>query len=100
VRSCAIVGLDAEPIEVIALVNEARNAFRGAGGDNRAGSTHATGGAAIMNGMDDRIGTLKAGKEGDVIVVDGNPLEDLGDLERVQMTFVRGCCLYSRSEVA
>ncbi|MXY13544.1 MAG: response regulator [Chloroflexi bacterium] len=28
------LSVDAEPIEVIALVNEARNAFRGAGGDN------------------------------------------------------------------
>ena len=64
--------------------------------DNHAAIMSATREAAIMNGLADRIGTLEEGKEGDVIVVDGNPLEDLHDLEQVRMTFVRGCCLYSR----
>ena len=67
--------------------------------DNHAAIMSATREAAIMNGMDDRIGTVEAGKEGDVIVVDGNPLEDLSDLERVRMTFVRGSLLYSRPEL-
>ncbi|MCY4400693.1 MAG: amidohydrolase family protein [Gemmatimonadetes bacterium] len=64
--------------------------------DSHAAIMSATREAAVMNRMDDRIGTLEAGKEGDVIVVDGNPLNDLRDLERVRMTFVRGCCLYAR----
>ena len=66
--------------------------------DNHAAIMSATREAAIMNGMGDRIGTVEAGKEGDVIVVDGNPLEDLRDLERVRMTFVRGSLLFSRPE--
>ena len=46
-------------------------------------------------------GDLEQGfKEADVIVVEGNPLDDLRDLERVQMTFVRGSCLYSRPPVS
>ena len=40
--------------------------------------------------MDDMIGTLEAGKAADVIVVDGNPDDDLFALERVKTTFVGG----------
>ena len=68
--------------------------------DNHAAIMSATREAAIMNRLDDRIGTVEAGKEADVIVVDGNPLDDLRDLERVQMTFVRGSCLYARPPVS
>ena len=68
--------------------------------DNHAAIMSATREAAIMNRLDDRIGTLEEGKEADVIVVDGNPLDDLRDLERVRMTFVRGSCLYARPPVS
>jgi imidazolonepropionase-like amidohydrolase len=43
----------------------------------------ATRNAAILMGLDDRIGTLEPGKLGDVIAVPGNPLEDVTRLERV-----------------
>ena len=66
--------------------------------DNHAAIMSATREAAIMNRLDERIGTVEVGKEADVIVVDGNPLDDLRDLERVRMTFVRGACLFSRPE--
>lgn len=46
--------------------------------------------AAALNGMGDRLGTLEAGKLADMIVVDGRPDEDLGALERVEMTFIDG----------
>jgi imidazolonepropionase-like amidohydrolase len=49
-----------------------------------------------MNGIDDAVGTLEVGKEADVIVVDGDPVADLSTLAHVQMTFVRGCLMYSR----
>ena len=68
--------------------------------DNHAAIMSATREAAIMNRLDDRIGTVEEGKEADVIVVDGNPLDDLRDLERVRMTFVRGSCLYARPPVS
>ena len=46
--------------------------------------------AARLSRMDTVIGTLETGKAADVIVVDGNPDEDLFALERVRMTFVAG----------
>ena len=46
--------------------------------------------AAQVSKLDGRLGTLEPGKEADVIVVDGNPLETLDALERVRMTFVAG----------
>lgn len=46
--------------------------------------------AAQLSKMDDRIGTVEAGKEADIIVVDGKPDQDLYALERVVMTFIAG----------
>ena len=64
--------------------------------DNFGALMSATREAAALNQLDDTIGTLEVGKEADVIVVDGDPIEDLGALEHVRMTFVRGCLLFSR----
>jgi imidazolonepropionase-like amidohydrolase len=46
--------------------------------------------AAALSGMEGEIGTLEPGKAADLIVVDGNPAEDLFALERVAMTFIAG----------
>jgi imidazolonepropionase-like amidohydrolase len=46
--------------------------------------------AARLSKMDHLIGTLEAGKDADLIVVDGNPDEDLFALEHVKTTFVGG----------
>ncbi len=51
--------------------------------------------AATLNGarylgMDHQIGSLKAGKLADLIVVDGNPLDNLQDTEKVTYTMVNG----------
>ena len=40
--------------------------------------------------MDHLIGTLEVGKAADLIVVDGNPDQDLFALERVRQTYVNG----------
>ena len=50
----------------------------------------ATSVASRLNSLEDTLGTLTAGKLADVIVVDGNPLEDLDALENVKMTFSEG----------
>lgn len=50
---------------------------------------------ARINKLDKKIGTLEAGKEADVIIVDGNPLDDLDALERVAYTFVAGKKMYT-----
>ena len=41
-------------------------------------------------GLDQDIGSLEKGKLADLIVIDGNPLADLTDLEQVEMTMVNG----------
>lgn len=46
--------------------------------------------AAKLSRMEKTIGTLEVGKAADLIVVDGNPDQDLFALERVRMTFVAG----------
>ena len=58
--------------------------------DNLAALRSATVQAAKLSKLDDRLGTLQAGKEADLIVVDGDPVEDLRALERVEMTFIAG----------
>lgn len=50
----------------------------------------ATSVAAALNKLDGKLGTLQPGKLADLIVVDGNPLEDLLALEKVCMTFKEG----------
>lgn len=45
---------------------------------------------AQLSKLDKKIGTVEAGKEADLIVVDGKPDEDLYALERVEMTFIAG----------
>ena len=50
--------------------------------------------AAKLSKMDHLVGTLEEGKAADLIVVDGNPDEDLFALERVKTTFVGGRRMY------
>lgn len=46
-------------------------------------------GAEILR-MSDKLGTIERGKLADIIVIDGNPDEDLAALARVQTVFVNG----------
>jgi imidazolonepropionase-like amidohydrolase len=43
-----------------------------------------------LNNLEDKFGSLETGRLADVIVVDGNPLENLEALARVKMTFRDG----------
>lgn len=45
---------------------------------------------AITFGMDHQLGSIAAGKLADLIVIDGNPLEDIRLSDRVQYTMVNG----------
>ncbi len=58
--------------------------------DNYAALRSATIVAARISKLDSKIGTLEAGKDADLIVIDGNPLADLDALERVQATYIAG----------
>ncbi len=50
----------------------------------------ATANGAKSLGMDRDIGTLEAGKLADVVVIDGNPLQDIRQSEKVSWTMVNG----------
>lgn len=50
----------------------------------------ATRDAAEVCGLSEQTGTLEAGKWADVIVLDGNPLDDLTALSRVKLVFKEG----------
>jgi imidazolonepropionase-like amidohydrolase len=50
----------------------------------------ATARSAEMMGVADRLGTLAAGRLADVVVVDGNPFEDLQAMRRIDKVFVAG----------
>ncbi|MBK9121727.1 MAG: amidohydrolase family protein [Chloroflexi bacterium] len=58
--------------------------------DNYAAVRSTTSVAARINRVEKSLGTLEAGKAADVIVVDGNPLDDLDALNHVVMTFIGG----------
>ncbi|MFN7925165.1 MAG: amidohydrolase family protein [Bryobacteraceae bacterium] len=50
----------------------------------------ATGNAAKALGADNRIGLIRKGYEGTLVVIDGNPLEGVGALEHVSSVFLKG----------
>lgn len=68
--------------------------------DSHAAIMSATREAAAMNGVDAAVGTLEVGKEADVIVVDGDPVDDLQALARVELTLVRGNLMFSTGRYA
>jgi len=46
--------------------------------------------AAIVSGIEDQVGTLEKGRIADVLVVSGDPLEDLQDLGNIRMVIHNG----------
>ena len=54
------------------------------------GVVSVTAASAASLGIADRVGTLEPGKEADIIVVDGNPAENIGDLWNVTEVFLGG----------
>lgn len=58
--------------------------------DNYDALRSATSVAANVNGLEERLGTLEPGKLADLVVIEGNPLDDIYALESVRMTFKEG----------
>lgn len=50
----------------------------------------ATKNGADFLGIADRVGTVAAGKQADLIVVDGNPAANIADIEKVEFVFRKG----------
>jgi imidazolonepropionase-like amidohydrolase len=46
--------------------------------------------AARLCGLDDRVGTIKAGVDADLLLVQANPLEDAHNLTRVAAVYKSG----------
>lgn len=49
---------------------------------------------AQMKGVDDRLGTIAVGKLADIIVVDGNPLDDISLLQYRVSRVIKGGVVY------
>lgn len=56
----------------------------------------ATHGGAIVCGLDAEIGTVEVGKSADLLIVDGDPLADLGALQQVRLVLRDGQVAYQR----
>jgi imidazolonepropionase-like amidohydrolase len=50
----------------------------------------ATSASASFIGVDDRLGTIAAGKGADFIVLDANPLDDIRNTRRIADVYLRG----------
>ncbi len=46
--------------------------------------------AAVFLGLGNQVGTLESGKIADIILIDGDPLADISDLENVEVVIQRG----------
>ena len=58
----------------------------------------ATESAARMLGMDDQIGSIQPGKQADLLVVDGNPTEDISALSRVRLVMQAGRIVFKKTD--
>jgi imidazolonepropionase-like amidohydrolase len=52
--------------------------------------------SAELCSVADELGTVEAGKIADLIVVDGNPLDDLANLQNVQLVIKEGQVLVDK----
>lgn len=48
-------------------------------------------------GVDDRLGSISAGRQANILVVEGNPLEDIGNMESTFLVIQRGRVAFRKS---
>ena len=70
-----------------------------AGMSNMEAIVSATRDSAMSCRVDDAVGTLEVGKQADVLVVDGDPIRDIGDLRKVRDVFLAGAKIDRRNLV-
>jgi imidazolonepropionase-like amidohydrolase len=58
----------------------------------------ATASAARMLGLEDRIGSIHPGKQADLLIVDGNPTEDIAALSRVRLVMQAGRIVFKKTD--
>ena len=58
----------------------------------------ATASAARMLGMEDQIGSIQPGKQADLVIVDGNPTEDIAALSRVRLVMQAGRIAFEKTD--
>jgi imidazolonepropionase-like amidohydrolase len=58
----------------------------------------ATKNAAHVCNLENVIGTLEKGKSADLLVVDGNPLENIEVLSKTRMVINRGVLIFERKK--
>jgi len=80
--------------DLVTFPIEAAFAMRG-GLDEQAAIEAITIGAARLLGVDDRVGSLEAGKDADVLVLDGNPLDYKTFVEK---TYIDGKLYYDKDK--
>jgi hypothetical protein len=51
--------------------------------------------SAEITGVDDLYGSIEAGKQADLILVDGNPVEDITDIRKIECTLKGGNLYYT-----
>lgn len=56
----------------------------------------ATRNSAQLLRIDDIVGTIEVGKLADIIMMDGNPVEDIWCIQKIERTYRSGCLLYKR----
>ena len=56
----------------------------------------ATAEAAALLGISDRAGTVDAGKDADLVLLDGNPLADISATLRIRLVMRGGTVVYER----
>ena len=61
-----------------------------AGMSPKAALESATRVASELMGIDDQVGTIKVGKQADIVLIDGDPHSDLGALRNVWAVFLAG----------
>ncbi|MBX2875791.1 MAG: amidohydrolase family protein [Saprospiraceae bacterium] len=68
--------------------------YAGAGIPNAEVLKLATIKSAKITGMADELGSIKVGKKADLILIDGNPLENMSDVRKVECTMKEGKLYY------